>query len=107
MWPTAADHLPQSKVLEITQQKYVLFTVILYTPYDMILTNTPHCQGDAHNLEPGSYCSEFIEGLLLPVIEAARGLTNERTQVAFLMLTINVFLSELRKSMTANKKTYW
>ena len=62
--------------------------------------------GDRQKHEPESYCNELIEGLLLPVIEAATGVTAESAQLSFLMLTICIFLSEMRKAITANKKLY-
>ena len=90
--------------------------------YNMHVHVKPYCQfatlisktvyfhiiigGDRHNFEPSSYCSEVIEGLLLPAMEAARAMAAETAQLSFLMLTVCVFLSELRRAITANKKMY-
>ena len=62
--------------------------------------------GDGHKFEPGSYCNEVIEELLLPVMEAVQGLTAESAQLSFLTLTVSIFLSELRRVITTNKRTY-
>ena len=62
--------------------------------------------GDGHKFEPGSYCNVVIEELLLPVIEAVLGLTAESAQLSLLTLTVSIFLSELRRVITTNKRTY-
>lgn len=56
--------------------------------------------------EPGSYCNLLIEELLLPAMEAGRGIVEQKAQLAFLLLAINVFLNGLRKTITANRHTY-
>ena len=62
--------------------------------------------GRSPSQEPGSYCNLLIEELLLPAMEAGRGIADQKAQLAFLLLAINVFLSGLRKTITANRHTY-
>ena len=83
-----------------------IFPAISYAPNatdnDMLYLST----GRSPSQEPGSYCQLLIEELLLPVMEAARGIANQKAQLAFLLLTINVFLSRLRSTITAKKHMY-
>jgi hypothetical protein len=39
-------------------------------------------------------------------MEAARGIADQKAQLAFILLTINVFLSRLRETITTNRHTY-
>ena len=83
----------------------VCYYSLLLAVYHCLLLPTT-IGNDSHKLEPSSYCGEVIESLLLPAMESARGVSAETAQLSFLRLTVNVFLSELRRAITANKKIY-
>ena len=74
-----------------------------FIPWFTGIINLP---GQNPSQEPGSYCNLLIEELLLPAVEAARGIADHSAQLAFLLLTVNVFLSKLRKTITANRHIY-
>lgn len=56
-------------------------------------------------LAPSSYCNVLIEALLLPVVEAAAGLS-EGGQRSFVGVAINIFTNEFRRAIVCNTLTY-
>ena len=56
-------------------------------------------------LAPSSYCNVLIEALLLPVVEAAAGLS-EGGQRSFVGVAISIFTNELRRAIVCNTLTY-
>lgn len=82
-----------------------------FVTFPLIMTGTrttpspSPCPDSLRQVSPSGYCEAVVSHLLLPVVEAALALPEE-PQKAFLGLAVCVLVNEMRKTITANRRTY-